>query len=179
MTVIDDHGRPEPPIAQDETATLVGFLDYQRATLAWKCRGIDAEAMRRSVAASSITLGGLLKHMALVEDSWFSRALHGNDRAQPWDAIDWSTDPDWEWESAAKDSPQELFDLWDAAVERSRTLLAEALAGEGLAGIARRGWPDGTSPSLRWILCHMIEEYARHNGHADLIREAVDGETGE
>ena len=179
MTVVDDQGRPEPPIAADEEATLTGFLDYQRATLAWKCRGLDQAAMQRTVGVSSITLGGLLKHMALVEDSWFSRSLHDNGRAEPWAGVDWSADPDWEWRTAADDSPDELFALWESATDRSRRLTAEAVRDGGLDRLARRPWPDGTAPSLRWILCHMIEEYARHNGHADLIREAVDGETGE
>jgi uncharacterized damage-inducible protein DinB len=179
MTVVDDQGRPEPPIAADEEATLTGFLDYQRATLAWKCRGLDRAAMQRTVGVSSITLGGLLKHMALVEDSWFSRSLHDNGRAEPWSAVDWSADPDWEWRTAADDSPDELFALWESAVDRSRQLTADAVRDGGLGRLAQRPWPDGTAPSLRWILCHMIEEYARHNGHADLIREAIDGETGE
>jgi uncharacterized damage-inducible protein DinB len=179
MMVIDDQGRPEPPTRAGEQDTLLGFLDYQRATLAWKCRGVDRDGLRRTVAASSITLGGLLKHMALVEDSWFSRWLHGNDRAAPWDGVDWESDPDWEWRSAADDTPEELFRLWETACDRSRTLVADALSKGDLGQPARRQWPDGTSPSLRWILCHMIEEYARHNGHADLLREAIDGSTGE
>jgi uncharacterized damage-inducible protein DinB len=179
MADMDEHGRPEPPIAGDETATLVGFLDYQRATLAWKCAGLDAAGLDARVGASSMTLGGLLKHMALVEEAWFWRSLHGRERQPPWDAVDWNADPDWEWHSAAEDTPEQLFALWQQAVERSRSLLAEALAGGGLEQPARRTWPDGRAPSLRWILCHMIEEYARHNGHADLLRESVDGQTGE
>jgi uncharacterized damage-inducible protein DinB len=179
MTVIDDHGRPEPPQAGDEVATLLGFLDYQRATLAWKCRGLDSPGLRATVGASTITLGGLLKHLAFVEQYWFSERLQGLDRQPPWDTVDWKADPDWEWHSAAQDTPEQLFALWQAAAERSRSLVAEALADGGLDRLARRPWPDGGAPSLRWILVHMIEEYARHNGHADLIRESVDGETGE
>ena len=179
MTDLDEHGRPEPPLAADETATLRGFLDYQRATLAWKCAGLDAAGLRATTAASSITLGGLLKHLAYVEADWFSRSLHGRDREPPWDSVDWKADPDWDWRSAADDSPEQLFALWQDAVARSRTLVAEALADGGLDRLARRTWPDGRAASLRWILVHMIEEYARHNGHADLIRESVDGQTGE
>jgi pimeloyl-ACP methyl ester carboxylesterase/uncharacterized damage-inducible protein DinB len=178
-TVVDDHGRPEPPLAAGETATLLGYLDYQRATLEWKCRGLDAAGLRATTAASSLTLGGILKHMALVEEGWFSRSLHGRDRLPPWDAIDWEADPDWDFNSAAGDSPDELVRLWQRAVARSRALVAQALAGGGLDQLARRTWPDGRAPSLRWIVCHMIEEYARHNGHADLLRESVDGQTGE
>ena len=171
--------RPEPPIAADETATLLGFLDYQRATLAWKCGGLDAAGLQAKVGVSSMTLGGMLKHLAYVEDYWFSQRLHGNDRRPPFDAVDWKADPDWEWHSAALDTSEQLFTLWQDSVARSRSLVAQALADGGLERLARRPWPSGESPSLRWILVHMIEEYGRHNGHADLIRESVDGETGE
>ena len=124
--------------------------------------------------------GGILKHMALVENGWFSRALHGREYTPPWDAVDWQADPDWEWHTAAGDTPEELFALWQRAVEQSRADVAEVLdSGEGLGRLAKRTWPDGRAPSLRWILCHMIEEYARHNGHADLLRESIDGATGE
>jgi len=179
MTDFDEHGRPEPPIAGDEIATLLGFLDYQRATLAWKCAGLDATGLSTTVGASTITLGGLLKHLALVEDYWFGHRLRGAEKRPPWDTVDWKADPDWEWHSAAEDSPEQLRSLWQEAVERSRSLVAEALASGGPEQLARRAWPSGESPSLRWILAHMIEEYARHNGHADLIRESVDGSVGE
>jgi uncharacterized damage-inducible protein DinB len=179
MTHLDEHGRPEPPIAADEIATLLGFLDYQRATLAWKCAGLDPAGLRATVGASSMTLGGLLKHLALVEDSWFSRSLYARDRQPPFDAVDWKADPDWEWHTAAEDSPEQLLALWQDAVARSRSLVTQALDDGGLERLAQRTWPDGSAPSLRWILVHMIEEYARHNGHADLLRESVDGATGE
>jgi uncharacterized damage-inducible protein DinB len=179
MTQLDEQGRPEPPLAADEIATLLGFLEFQRATLAWKCAGLDTAGLRATVGVSSMTLGGMLKHLACVEHSWFSRALHGQDPQPPWDTVDWKADPDWDWHSAAEDSPEQLFALWQDAVARSRALVTAALAGGDLGQLARRTWPDGRAPSLRWILCHMIEEYARHNGHADLIRESVDGLTGE
>jgi len=179
MATVDDQGRVEPPLAADEAATLLGFLDYQRATFAWKCRGVDAAGLTSMIAASRMTLGGLLKHLAFVESHWFSRSLFDRDQESPWDSVDWDVDPDWEWRTAADDSPEELFALWEDAVSRSRERLAEALPKGGLGQLAKRTWPDGSAPSLRWILCHMIEEYARHNGHADLLREAVDGATGE
>ena len=97
VTELDEHGRPEPPVAADEVATLLGFLDYQRATLAWKCSGLDAAGLRATTSASTMTLGGILKHMALVEYGWFSRNLHGREYAPPWDAVDWKADRDWEW----------------------------------------------------------------------------------
>jgi uncharacterized damage-inducible protein DinB len=179
MIEVDEYGRPEPPLAADESATLLGFLDFQRATLAWRCSGLDAAGLGVTLGASSMTLGGMLKHLAYVEDHWFSRQLHGLDARPPWNAVDWKADQDWDWHSAAHDAPEQLDALWTESVERSRALVAEAVAEGGLDRPARRAWPDGRSPSLRWILVHMIEEYARHNGHADLIRESVDGQTGE
>jgi uncharacterized damage-inducible protein DinB len=179
MTDLDEHGRPEPPIAADETATLLGFLDFHRATLAWKTEGLTAAGLRATVGASSMTLGGMLKHLAYVEDLWFSRNLHGRDPRPPWDTVDWKADRDWDWHSAADDTPEQLRTLWRDTVARSDADIAEALADGGLDRLARQAWPDGRAPSLRWILVHMIEEYARHNGHADLLRESIDGSTGE
>jgi uncharacterized damage-inducible protein DinB len=179
MTELDEYGRPEPPLAGNETDSLLGFLDYQRATLAWKCAGLDAAGLAATVGDSSMTLAGMLKHLAYVEGDWFSRSLHGRDRPPPFDTVDWAADNDWDWHSAAEDSPEQLLELWQDAVVRSRSLVDEALTVGGLDQLAARVWPDGRAPSLRWILLHMIEEYARHNGHADLIREAVDGSTGE
>jgi uncharacterized damage-inducible protein DinB len=179
VTDVDEQGRPEPPLAADETGTLLGFLDYQRATFAWKCGGLDGAGLQAKIAVSPMTLGGMLKHLAYVEDWWFSRFLHDRDPEPPWDAVDWKADQDWDWHSAAADTPEQLRALWQDAVVRSRSMTAEALADGGMGILARRAWPDGRAPSLRWIVCHMIEEYARHNGHADLIRESVDGLTGE
>ena len=179
MAIIDDVGRPEPPLAAGELETLVGFLDYQRATFRWKCGGVDADGLRARIGASSMTLGGLLKHVAYVEDDWSARWLMGHDRPPPWDAVDWAADRDWDWNSAAQDAPDELLALWERSVARSRALFDQALAEGGLDRLAARAWPDGGAPSVRWILFHLIEECARHNGHADLLREAVDGLTGE
>jgi hypothetical protein len=173
-------GRPEPPLAGDETATLLGSLDRERAIFAWKCGELDAAGLSATLAPSSMTLGGLLKHLALVEDEYFSRRLLGRDLGPPWDTVDWDVDPDWKWNSAAEDSPEQLSALWQDAVARSRSAVAEALADGGLdrlvTGITNS---RGESPSLRRILIDLIEEYARHVGHADLIRESVDGLTGE
>ena len=174
-----EHGRPGPPAAGDETATLLGALERNRATLAWKCGGLDAAGLRTTLGPSSITLGGLLKHLANVEDDWFSRKLHGRSPVAPWNKVDWDADPDWDWDSAAEDTPEALYTLWQDAVARSRSLVTEALDDGGLDRLARFTWPDGQSPSLRRMLIDMIEEYARHTGHADLIRESIDGVTGE
>jgi uncharacterized damage-inducible protein DinB len=175
MTRIDDHGRPEPPLDASEIDTLVGFLEYQRATFAWKCDGLDAAGLAASTAASSMTLGGMMKHLSFVEDHWFSRFLHDKPRVEPWASVDWKADQDWDWHSAADDTPEQLRAMWDATVARSRSSVTDALTIGGPEQLAKKAWPDGSRPSLRWILCHMIEEYARHNGHADLLREAVDG----
>lgn len=179
MTDVDEQGRPQAPLAGDETATLQGFLDYQRATLAWKTDGLDATGLQATVGASTMTLAGLLKHLAWVEEYWFTYRLLGRAPASPWIEVDWAADGDWEWHSAAEDSPEQLRALWRASVERSRARVDEALADGGLETPSAVPWPDGGTPSLRWVLVHMVEEYARHNGHADLLREAVDGATGE
>lgn len=178
MTHTDEQPHPEPPIAGDEIATLLGSLDRQRATLAWKCGGLDAAGMRATLVSSPTSLGGLLKHMAFVEELYFSIRLMGRKPNPPWDSVDWKAEPDWEWHSAAQDSPDQLMTLWRDAVTRSRANLAEALATDGLGQLVR--FPDWhETPSLRRILIDLIEEYARHVGHADLIRESVDGLTGE
>lgn len=175
----DEQGRIEPDPAADEVTTLLGYLDYHRGTFAWKTRGLDAAGLAQTVGASTMTLAGLTKHLALVEDDWLSRKLLGREWNEPWASVDWDADPDWEWRTALDEDPAALAALWTASVERSRANVAEALATGGLDQPAARAWPDGRAPSLRWILVHLIEEYARHNGHADLLREAVDGEVGE
>jgi hypothetical protein len=170
--------RPEPPLAGDETATLLGSLERQRATLAWKCRGLDAAGLNATVGRSSVTLGGLLKHLALIEDHTFSQKWLGVAMGPPWDLADWDADPDWEWHSAAADSPAELLSLWQQAVARSRSVVGAALAEHGLGQLSPSvKWTQ--PPNLRRILIDLIEEYARHTGHADLIRESVDGLVGE
>jgi Protein of unknown function (DUF664) len=179
MTTADEHGRPRPPEAGDEASTLLGFLELQRASLAWKCRGLDAAGLRATLPPSSMTLGGMLKHLAFVEGLWSSYWLLGRSPGAPFDTVDWGSEPDWDWRTAAGDSPEQLWSLWEGSVARSRILVADALADGGLDRLAVRSEDDGTTPSLRWILVHMIEEYARHVGHADLLRESIDGETGE
>lgn len=174
MVHLDDQGRPEPPLEGDEAATLLGFLDFQRATLEWKCAGLDDNGFNATVGVSTMTLGGLLKHMALVEAGWFSRSLHGHDREPPWDAVAWDADPDWEWRTAADDTPDYLRTLWAESIERSRELTAEAMADGGLDTLARP-WPDGRAPNLRWIVVHMIEECARSRRPAARVRGRLDG----
>src|SRR6266498_1628652 len=135
---------PGPAVAPPVDSPPMTNLEEQRATLAWKCGGLDTAGLRATVAASSMTLGGLLKHLAYVEDLWCSRWLHGRDRQPPWDKVDWKADPDWDWHSAAEDSPEQLQTLWQDAVARSRSLVTEALADGGLERLARR---PGTQPA--------------------------------
>ncbi len=178
MTDDNANGAVNLPVAGNEVESLLGALDRNRRTLAWKCAGLDAAGLRATLGPSSLTLGGLLKHLALVEDDSFSGSLLGHDLGSPWDGVDWDAKPDWEWQSAADDTPEQLMALWREAVARSRAAVAEALADGGLERLAvRTRWTQ--APSLRRIMVDMIEEYARHTGHADLIRESVDGLVGE
>jgi uncharacterized damage-inducible protein DinB len=183
VPVMDDDANvtllQEPPLAGNEADTLIGALERQRRYLAWKCGNLDSAGLRATLGPSTMTLGGLLKHLALVEDDYFSVRLGGQPWPAPWDAADWELDPDWEWHSAAEDSPDQLMALWDEAVARSRAQVAEAIASGGLDQPVAGARRAGRTPSLRRILMDVIEEYARHVGHADLIRESVDGVVGE
>jgi hypothetical protein len=169
----------EPPFAGTEAEQLAGALERQRATFRWKADDLDAAGLRTRVGASTLTIGGLLKHLALVEDHTLGTKLDGTPLGGPWAAADFEADPDWEFRTAADDPPETLYGLWDDAVERSRARLAVALTAGGAGQPVHVTAPDGTHASLRRLLCDMIEEYARHTGHADLLREAVDGRAGE
>jgi hypothetical protein len=179
MTYLDELGEPEPPIAGDETLTLLGALERERATFRWKCDGLDETGYRTTVGASTLTLGSLLKHLALVEDDYFSHRMLGRALGAPWDGVDWEADPDWEWRTAADDPPQELLALWEAAVARSRAATDEILADGGFDRLAAYETGDGRAPNIRRFIVDLIEEYSRHLGHADLIRESIDGAVGE
>lgn len=172
--------RTDPPLAADEASMLVAYLDYHRDTLRMKVDGLTADQLRRSHPPSTLTLGGLLKHVALNEASWFGRVLHGRPMAEPWVSADWDADPDWEFNSARDDSPEELRRVMDDAVAQASRDIDEALRLGGLDQLSvTPSLRESGQFTLRWILLHMIEEYARHNGHADLIRESIDGATGE
>ena len=179
MTDLDERDSPEHPFANDEATTLLGFLERQRAIFAWKSGGLDAAGLRATLGSSAITLGGMLKHLARFEDDMSSEWLLGQEQRPPWNSVDWDAEHDWDWRTAANDSPEQLYALWRDAVTRSRLLFTQALANDGPerpgAEIASAA---GALPSIRSILINMIEEYARHNGHADLIRESVDGLVG-
>lgn len=175
----DDDCPWEPPLAGTEAEHLVGALDRLRTTFRWKTDGLDAVGLRRRVGASSLTLGGLLKHLARAEEQCFSTKLSGAPLGPPWNTADWDADPDWDFNSAIHDEPEQLYALWDATIARSRARLDAALADDGLDQLVHLSWPDGRHASLRRLLCDLIEEYGRHTGHADLLREAVDGLVGE
>ena len=136
-------------------------------------------ASRCGSGASELTLGALLKHLAFVEDYYFSTVLRGESPGPPWETVDWDAHPDWPFASAAGDSPDQLYALWDGAVERSHARLATALEDDGLEQLVGQPWPNGSRASLRRILFDLVEEYGRHTGHADLIRESIDGLVGE
>jgi uncharacterized damage-inducible protein DinB len=167
---LEDPRRQEPSFVLDDRPMLEAWLEFHRTTLLLKCEGLDdAGRKRRPVATSLLSLHGLLRHMAEVERNWFQRVLSLRPDASPiWfdPAIDDSElvpldDADWDADLA----------LWEAECDASRKAAAvHELEDTGI----RRGQPC----SLRWIYVHMIEEYARHNGHADLIREMVDGQVG-
>ena len=181
---LDDRGRYvprylEPPVSGDEAATLLGFLERQRATFAWKVGSLDAAALRQVLGTSDMTLGGMLKHLARFEDHMSHEWVLGEGQLPPWSDVDWASDHAWDWRTAAEETPAQLRARWLDAVARSRAILAGTLA-EGGPDAPARGILDdhGNPPALRAVLLNMIEEYARHNGHADLIRESIDGLTG-
>lgn len=164
-----------PPLEADERTMLLGFLDLYRATLVRKAAGLTQEELARPLPPSTLTLGGLLKHMAVVEDDWFTSDMAGRDLPEPWASADWEADRDWELNSAKDDAPDELLALFESACARSRTVVESC---DSLDQRSVKTDPDGRHFTLRWILVHMIEEYARHCGHADLLREAIDGQRG-
>jgi uncharacterized damage-inducible protein DinB len=168
--------RVDPPQSADETATLLGFLDYHRDTLRLKVAGLTGAQLTQTLARSTMTLGGMVKHLALVETWWFRCVFEGQEYAEPWASVDWDADADWDWHSAVDDTPEELLALFAAEIAESDRITRAAA---GLDQLSVRSGRNGSPFSLRWILAHMVEEYARHNGHADLIRESIDGTVGE
>lgn len=168
---------PEPQVTADERTTLVEFLDYYRAVLLRKADGLTEEQARRRIEPSAIDLLGLLRHMAVVEQWWFSQAFLGSTEPSHWHDPD---DPDSDWHHTTTDTLADARATLVAEIERSRTAVAAALSLEQLTAI-EVGPPDNPNRfgrrSLRWVLVHMIEEYARHCGHADLLRERIDGVT--
>ncbi len=169
----------EPSMTAGEVEMLLFALDRARAQFAWKCGGLDAAGLRKPHPPSTMTLGGLLKHLALAEDMRLTDFVTGQPLGPPWDARDAEENWAWAWRTAADDTPEELYALWRGAVERSRAAWGRVLADGGLDQPSTFTTPSGEHPNLRRALVDMIEEYIRHTGHADLLREAVDGLVGE
>ncbi len=167
--------RTLPPYISDERSSLENWLDYHRATLALKCSGLDDRQLREaSVPPSAMTLLGLVRHMADVERSWFRRVFAGEATAVPLYFTD--DDPDADFRVSERDTWQEAFAAWQAEIVAAR----DAARGHSLDDLSTgRRLRDGAQVDLRWIYVHMIEEYARHNGHADFLRERIDGATGD
>lgn len=171
-------GYPEPPAVGSEAATLVGSLERQRATFKWKCADLDVRGLSTRLPTSDLSLGRLLKHLAYMEDLNFTRDLGGADLPEPWAALDPSIRSDWVFSSADDDSPETLYRSWDQAVDRSRAAVQSALSQSDDLGSTYE-FGDLHVATVRRLLVDMIEEYGRHTGQADLLREAVDGRVGE
>jgi uncharacterized damage-inducible protein DinB len=173
--------RVDPPYLDGERAAVEAWLDFHRATLLQKCAGLSAEQLgERSVPPSSLSLRGLVRHLTEVERSWFRRVLAGQ-RVQP--LYYGPDDEDGDFDAIGRDTDHPDTDTavvrertaFTAEVEVSRALAAEHESLDDVGAALRHG----EQVSLRWIYLHMIEEYARHNGHADLLRERIDGATGD
>jgi uncharacterized damage-inducible protein DinB len=161
--------RPEPPTTGGERVSLTEFLEYQRETLAWKCAGLSPGQLReQAVPPSGLSLLGLVRHLTAVERSWFRSLFSGEAGVTPV----WESDPRAAFAVQTAD-PDTAVQAWREECARSRAIVAAA------GSLDEVGTYDGQLFSLRYILTHLIEEYARHNGHADLLRERLDGTTGE
>jgi uncharacterized damage-inducible protein DinB len=165
--------RVDPPFDSDEKMTVLGYLDYHRATLRWKCENLTPEQLAtRAVPSSTLSLLGILRHIAEVERGWFDR-VEGVRR--PW-IYSTEAEPDLDFDGAVADpeAVRQAYADWDAEIEHSRAVASRTPLDATF--VSRR---TGENISFRWVLLHMIEEYARHNGHADFLREAIDGSIGE
>uniref|UniRef100_A0AAU1LLW7 DinB family protein n=1 Tax=Streptomyces sp. NBC_00148 TaxID=2903626 RepID=A0AAU1LLW7_9ACTN len=164
--------RSQPALDAGERQMLEGWLDYHRATLAMKCEGLtDSQLRERPVPPSELSLLGLVRHLAENERGWFREVLAGEDLPPVYGTEE---DPDGEFHLTEADTWDEARSTWRTEIEAARTNAARFSLDDLSVGMGRRGAPF----SLRWIYTHMIEEYARHNGHADLLRERIDGTTG-
>jgi len=166
----------EPPLAVDERTTLTAFVDFHRAVIARKAHGLTHEQLNRTLPPSSLTLAKLVRHLTLVEVNWFRERFVGLDPGEPWTGAPWDDDIDWEMTTAVDQAPERLLADFHAACEESRRITRETASLDQLSVAVDR---TGEHYNLRWILVHMIEEYARHAGHADFLREAIDGVVGD
>ncbi len=168
--------RIDPDPDGSEFSLLVQYLDYQRETVLSKTDGLTQQQLVQKHRPSELTLGGLLYHLSLVEEVWMEVRFSGLPDREPWATVDWEADPNWEFRTAARLTPEQLRDRYREACERSRQVVSAAAGPDQLSAEALR---DGRRFSLRWVLLHLIEETSRHAGHADLLREAIDGTVGD
>lgn len=169
----------EPPLAGTEPEHLFGALDRLRTTFRWKADGLDDKGLRLIIGSSSLTIGSLLKHLAFVEAFYSRLKLAGESPGAPWETVDWEQNPAWDFTSAADDSAEELYALYDGAVAGARQVYEAAVADGGLDQMVHVDDDAERHASLRRLVFDLVEEYGRHTGHADLLREAVDGRVGE
>ena len=168
----------EPPIDGTEAEHLLGALRRQRTTLRWKAGGLDEVGLRHRVASSRLSLGGLLLHLAMGEDYYLTTKLRGEELVEPWRSLGHDGTDEWEFTTEAF-SAEEVYAIFDAAVVRNTRRIEDALAEGGLDLVAHVDDGNGNHPRLRRLLVDLVEEYSRHTGHADLLREDVDGLVGE
>jgi uncharacterized damage-inducible protein DinB len=168
--------RIDPDPGGSELDLLGQYLDYQRETVLLKTDGLSRVQLAQTFPPSELTLGGLLYHLALVEESWMEARFLGLPDREPWAGVDWESDPNWEFRTAAELQPEELRRRYQEACARSRQVVSNATSLDQRSVQPLR---DGTHFSLRWVLLHLVEETARHAGHADFLREAIDGAVGE
>jgi uncharacterized damage-inducible protein DinB len=169
--------RQDPdPTSVSERDSLGQYLDYQRETILLKTEGLSKEQLARTIPSSGLTLAGLLYHLALNEESWFEVRFAGGKPREDFDGVDWEADPDFEFRTAADQDPEWLRRRYRDACNRARQVIAGADSPDALSASPLS---DGRRFTLRWVMMHLIEETARHAGHADLIREAIDGTVGE
>ena len=165
--------RLEPPLVGDDRTMLLPWLDYQRATLLWKCELLEGDALaRRSVPPSPLSLLGIVRHMTYVEWSWFEHVFAATGTPPTFSTDD---DVDVDWNDLNPARAMEDIERFQRQCDVSRRIVAGAESMDQLAAHVH----GGETMSLRWIMVHMIEEYARHNGHADFLRELIDGAVGE
>ncbi|GHD01479.1 DinB family protein [Zhihengliuella salsuginis] len=166
----------DPPYDAPEREMLLNFIDYYRSVMLRKAEGLTREELALSVPPSTMTLAGMIKHLAYVEHEWFSYRLEGNEWTEPWGGVDWESDVDWDWNSAARDAWEDVASLYLREIDRSRDTVERF---RDLDQPLARPDGDGKQVTLRWMLVHLVEEYARHAGHADLLRESIDGSVGD
>ena len=171
MTLPSPAAPSDPNLKGDERLLLTQFLDYQRAVMLRKVGELDDEGLRKVMTPTGLTLLGMLKHLAFVERWWFRVVFAGEEGIDP----PWTdADPDADWRVEPGETAEDIRSLFDDEVGRARAIVAAAVTFDDVSAD-----PRAKDRSLRWIMIHMIEEYARHLGHADIMREAIDGRTGD